>query len=333
MSSFKSKISNYLEETLGQKIEPTQWVSSRRLPLFLRTDYSHYTISLEGTQFLVVFDQDSERSAATIQKHFAKIREKWDGEVIYSRLNISSLDRKRLIERKIPFIIPGNQMYLPMLGIDLREYFRQHHDDVDKFSPATTATLLLLLNEAPVREYEASDLAERLDYSKMTMSRSLNELLNSDLGVVTVEGRTRKLKFMGSLKRLWDESQKYLETPIKQTLRVRSNKKPIGVVGGLNALSRYSSLASPIADSVATTASIWKDFCETAAPTEAKIGDPEHYAVEVWNYDPRLFAKDGIADQFSIYLSLANSPDERVEIAMEEMMETCLLYTSPSPRD
>ncbi|EFB40206.1 MULTISPECIES: hypothetical protein [Parachlamydia] len=43
--------------------------------------------------------------------------------------------------------------------------------------------------------------------------------------------------------------------------------------------------------------------------------------LEVWNYDPELFAKDGIVDPFSLYLSLQESKDERVEGALEEMME------------
>ena len=199
MNSFKSKIENYVKEALGAEIALSPWASGNRLPLFLRSDYSYFTISLEDTEILVVFDEAIERSAATVQKHVAKIREKWDGEVVYSRLNISSVDRKRLIERKIPFIVPGNQMYLPMIGIDLREYFRQQHDEVDKFSPATTAALLLLFNDTDLREYDVSDLVGRLGYSKMTMSRSLNELSSSGVGVVTLEKRTRRLSFKLSL--------------------------------------------------------------------------------------------------------------------------------------
>jgi hypothetical protein len=34
-----------------------------------------------------------------------------------------------LIEQKVSFIVPGNQLYLPDLGLDLREYFRQRAVD------------------------------------------------------------------------------------------------------------------------------------------------------------------------------------------------------------
>lgn len=321
MNRFKSKIQNYLKETLGIDVEPAPWTSSRRLPLFLRTDYSHYTIRLEDTEFLIVFDQDTERSAATVQKHFTKIREKWDGEVIYSRIQISSLDRKRLIERKIPFIIPGNQMYLPMLGIDLREYFRQLHDDVDKFSPATSATLLLLFNENDSREYEASELADKLSYSTMTMSRSLNELLNSDLNVVTVEGRTRKLKIMGSRKELWNKSQKYLESPVKQTNFVQAEINAPKIQSGLNALSKYSMLVATPPPMFAMTQDQWKTLESRDDVTIAKRTDARSTGIEVWSYDPALFAQDNCVDRFSLYLAFRDDRDERTEQSLEEMME------------
>lgn len=321
MNSFKSKIRDYLKETLGIDVEPKPWASSRRLPLFLRTSYSHYTIRLEDAQFLIVFDQDTERSAATVQKHFAKIGEKWGGEVIYSRIKISSLDRKRLIERKIPFIIPGNQMYLPMLGIDLREYFRQLHEEVDKFSPATSAALLLLFNENDSREYEASELAERLNYSTMTMSRSLNELRNSDLGVVTVERRTRKLRLMSSRKELWNESQKYLESPVKQTNFVQAEINTPKIQSGLNALSRYSMLAATPPSMFAMTQDQWKKLESRGDVITAKQTDPRSIGIEVWSYDPALFAQNNCVDRFSLYLAFRDDRDERTQQSLEEMME------------
>ena len=48
--------------------------------------------------------------------------------------------------------------------------------------------------------------------------------------------------------------------------------------------------------------------------------DPEAVEVEVWIYPPSLFAENGVADRLSLYLSLRESADERVEEALEEMM-------------
>jgi hypothetical protein len=39
-------------------------------------------------------------------------------------------------------VVPGNQMYLPMVGVDFRERFRRPIEAPTQFSPATQATVL-----------------------------------------------------------------------------------------------------------------------------------------------------------------------------------------------
>jgi len=46
------------------------------------------------------------------------------------------------------------------------------------------------------------------------------------------------------------------------------------------------------------------------------------YELEVWSYSPGLFANGKIVDPFSLYLSLRDIKDERIESAMEKMMES-----------
>ena len=45
--------------------------------------------------------------------------------VVYVTRTFAPYECKRLIEQKVPFLVPGNQRYLPDLGIDLREHFRK----------------------------------------------------------------------------------------------------------------------------------------------------------------------------------------------------------------
>jgi hypothetical protein len=43
--------------------------------------------------------------------------------------------------------------------------------------------------------------------------------------------------------------------------------------------------------------------------------------IEVWSYDPKLFATAGVIDRLSLFLSLWDENDERVEAALEQMMK------------
>ena len=45
------------------------------------------------------------------------------------------------------------------------------------------------------------------------------------------------------------------------------------------------------------------------------------YILEVWNYDPVLFAWDGQVDDISLLLSLESDPDERIQMGPDEIRE------------
>ena len=94
--------------------------------------------------------------------------------IIYVQSILSSFNRKRLIEQHIPFIIPGNQMYLPHFGIDLREHFRKIHSKKQKsFSPGTQTVVIYALLRETDEKLTPSALADKLGYTFMTMTRAL----------------------------------------------------------------------------------------------------------------------------------------------------------------
>lgn len=322
MAISRSHIKQYLLETLGTNISPKNWQPSRRLPLFLREGYTYYEAEILGTDCLLMADREPGRSAATVRKHMKQVRGKWDGDIIYVREKANSDERRRLIEQKVPFVVPGNQMYLPLLGIDFREHFRQLHDEGTALTPASQAAILLLLNHTTSKSYSAQELADRLGYSKMTASRSLNELKAKDIGAVTLEGRQRLLTLDDDRRTLWERALPMLSSPVKhrQYIHLPGNKR-IGIKAGLTALAHYSMLAAPPVPVVSVTSEQWSSIDDDANVASAEPNDPKATEVEVWSYDPALFAKKNVVDRLSLFLSLKDNEDERVESALEEMLE------------
>ena len=122
MSAELSQVKRYLHQTLGAEVSPTPWDEGTRLPFFLRKLYTFFEVQLLEASCLLMLDRnEQEQSPATVRKHMNQVQAKWDGEIVYVRARVTAYNRKRLIEHKLPFVVPGNQMYLPMLGIDLRE--------------------------------------------------------------------------------------------------------------------------------------------------------------------------------------------------------------------
>lgn len=53
---------------------------------------------------------------------------------------------------------------------------------------------------------------------------------------------------------------------------------------------------------------------------DAWDAEGDYVELELWSYDPHLLATDGIVDRLSLYLSLREEKDERVQQAMETML-------------
>lgn len=317
------KIRQYLQETLGVTVSPVRWPGQRRLPLFLREAYCFYEAKLLELACLLMVDQGEEGlAAATIRKHMDHVRPKWDSEIIYVRGQVAAYQRKRLIEQKVPFVVPGNQLYLPMLAIDLREHFHRLRHTSPALSPATQVVVLHALLRGDDRCHTPAALAKELGYTKMTMSRVFNELEAEDLAEIAMRGRQRSLVFKNGRQDLWNKALPLLRSPVKRRQHVCVTfQNGVGPTAGLSALARYTMLAAPPISTIAISAQRWKRLQQQDDFTRAAVDDPGSQEVEVWSYDPGLLSDGKIVDRLSLFLSLRENEDERVEAAMKEMME------------
>ena len=319
-----SHLKQYLHETLSAEVSPIPWNEDTRLPLFLRNLYTFFQMELLEVSCLLMLDRNErEQSPATVRKHMDQVQAKWDGEVVYVRGRVTAYNRKRLIEHKLPFVVPGNQMYLPMLGIDLREHFKKLHTETHKFSPSTQALVLhVLLHGTTRRTFTPAEMAACLGYSAMTMTRAFDELESADLGGILLEGRERRVRFAESARDTWAKAQPFLRSPVKKRIQIRPlNADAPGPRAGLSALADYTMLAEPANSVVALSEEDWKSLKQRHQVSEFVSPEPGALEVEVWSYSPRLFAKGKVVDRLSLYLSLKESQDERVEAALEEMMK------------
>jgi DNA-binding MarR family transcriptional regulator len=315
----------HLEDTLGIPVKLGNWGDAKRLPLFLRDTYTFFRVLLLETPCLLMVARDeAEQTPATVRKHIEQIQEKWEHEVIYIHPSISSHNRKRLIEQKVPFVVPGNQMYLPLLGIDLREHFRKIRSISPMFSPSTQTLVIhaLLLGIEP--SYTPSGVANRLGYTVMTLTRAFDELEAVGLGEVSPEGRERVLRFGETKKALWEKALPFMRNPVTRRTFINKPQKSNwkGLMAGISALSHYSILAPPSIPVYAINLEKMKELKQRGEFKEMALPiDPGVLEVQIWSYAPHLFSNNGIVDPFSLYLSLRENEDERVQAALEEMME------------
>ena len=239
-------LTRYLRAALGVEISVSPYPEAKRLPHFLQQRYSFFAVSLCEADSLLMMVRGEEPTPGAVGKHIRLVREKTGRQPIYVPTALSPHRRRRLVEQKIPFVVPGNQMFLPPLGIDFREYFRRERSIADHFMPATQVVVLSALGRGGDEPYSPSLLATRLAYSPMTLSRAFNEIEKAGLGETSKHGRERLLHFPQGRRALWDRAKPFLRSPVTKRLHIREPGGDwSGLEAGLTALARYTSLAPP----------------------------------------------------------------------------------------
>jgi hypothetical protein len=316
----------YLQETLGIAPKARAWTGVAKLPYFLQDAFDVRELKLLDRQLLLAIDrQPNTLGLASIRRQMDALRHHAGLPVVYVTGALASYERKRLIEQKVAFIVPGNQLYLPELGIDLREYFRRSPDAPDgALSPATQAMLVaVLLREPRCAEWQPAEVVRNLGYSAMTLSRTVKELTATGIAVLHTEGRARWLQMERTAAETWDHAKPFLRSPTKRRFWAKPTpawSAPNVRLAGLSALARYSMLAEPAWPIYAISPTQWK----TATLAGMAIL-PEHLPGacewELWHYSPALVPDSDTVDPLSLTLSLQGNSDERIQLALDELRE------------
>ena len=314
----------YLHETLGIAPSVTAWSGVGKLPYFLQDAFDVRELTLLNRPILLAIDKRSDKPGLTnVRSQMDKLRELAGMPVVYVTGTLASYERKRLVEQKVPFLVPGNQLYLPDLGIDLREYFRKPPAAADTaLSPATQAMLITVLLRRPWRaDWQPAEVVSELGYTAMTLSRAVKEITAAGIATLRTEGRVRWLQMVCTGEQTWEQVKPLLRSPIKRRFWARPApqwRPPQVRLAGLSALARYSMLSEPQWPTYAVSPAQWK------AATQAGIDllpEPVPGACEweLWHYNPALVPHCETVDPLSLTLSLQGSTDERVQLALDEL--------------
>lgn len=316
----------YLHETLGIAPKVRAWAGAGKLPYFLQEAFELRELKLLDRQILLAIDQRSgQPTPANVRVQIDKLRQLAGMPVVYVTRSLASYERKRLIEQKVPFLVPGNQLYLPDLGIDLREYFRKPTVAAQTaLSPATQAMLIALLLRRPWRaEWQPAEMIGDLGYTPMTLSRAVNELAAAGIATLRAEGRSRWLHAERTAAQTWGHARPLLRSPVKRRVWVllppKSKPRPLRLAG-LSALARLSMLAEPQWPTYAVDQAQWKSATQAGFETSPEP-IPGACEWEIWHYSPALVRNGATVDPLSLTLSLQGSQDERVQLALDELKE------------
>ena len=143
------------------------------------------------------------------------------------------------------------------------------------------------------------------------------------MGLISQEkkGKACYMAAQGSGTELFKKAKPYLINPVLKTITVEADGKYKSLpLSGESALAKRTMLNDP----AIPVRAVLKSDSRLSDKTGLDIRwttDINPLKLELWKYDPRLFADNGIADPVSLALSFENSADERIEGAIEEYLE------------
>ncbi|MBE0645511.1 MAG: helix-turn-helix transcriptional regulator [Bacteroidetes bacterium] len=303
-------------------VEPAAY--GRGLPRFLVGLYEQYSIMLGEERWLGVYAKHPEElRPAQYEKHTVLLKGSECAGVVLIAETLPYYIRERLIARGLAFIVPELQMYWPEFGLSLKRHYRRSRPrPVEAFSPMTQLLALQMLNGHVAAPLSVTEISDLLECSSMSASRALNELHANGIIDVLRKGRERLLLPPADLAALWERVRPFMRDPRKKTVIVWEDEVPAAnrIPAGESALAAMSMLNPPEFPVYAVAPLIWRVLHEKGV-RQLSVADDGACSLQIWRYDPAPVAALNHVDVFSLYLSLQDEADERIQSACEEMMK------------
>ena len=303
------QIVEYINKELRLDIElsPISSHKVKHLPSFLAGIYDFYTSVIYGQA--VVFAQFvSEKilSPGNYAKHEKIIKRTWQAPVVFVFDHIESYNRSRMCALGLNFVVYNALINMPELFIIVNNRTVPKLMLKDKPLAPTAQVILLFYLYGGANDFSYNQLQNALKMPYPTVCRAIEQLKTSKL--CKTEGvRAKVVHFDEDKNALLYKAIHLMQTPVQRV--VYSQTMPLGACkAGMSALTEYSMINPDEYEHCAVSNAVFKEMNDYSLDDSSC---PVH--IEVWNYDPKLFAVNGVVDKISLYLSMKDNPDERIQ--------------------
>lgn len=283
-----------------------------------RTAFAFYSTTFKGLDY-VLLEQKLSRKFTPRQLRLTadRLHAILGKPVVFLFKSLSYVERNRLIEQDVFFIVSGKYVFLPNILIASRE---TEPMKAERLSSVAQWVLLAYLQGVEINHKTIKEIEQLSPYQYVTLTRASRIL--KELGLCTLEtdkARFKHIVFDSGKRELFEKTCKFLIPPVKQRVFCDKVAAPQQYKqAGITALSHYSSLNPEEMITLALTAEQWRNRDEANFENVNPIeGD---YCIEIWQYPP-VPTSDHYVDKLSLALSLQHDHDPRVEKEVELMIE------------
>lgn len=322
-------LGNYLEENFGSGFDIKVKSKTNNLPLYISKKYTFLTVgymSVEYIGVLVDFEdsigyKEIEYLLNTISKDKSEL-----SKYILVFERISHYLRKKLIEKKIQFVIINMQIFIPNLGMIYYKAKQQLIEKTEsqkeyKFTPSEQSIVLYLIINRK-EKFSIQYMASELNLSAMSISRAAKALYLKE--ILIQSGPSNKLEYSinGTFETLYLQGRDHFINPVSKVLYLpnsyRDELQAVGTISGESRLAQISMLNKPTNESLAIEEKRWRDFSKKN-PFEFVMTEKDDCTI-VEVYKHKVFMdQDKKLHPILVVLSLQDHHDERIHNEVEQI--------------
>ena len=301
---------------------PLNQAELRGLNMMSIMRFTFYRGTFSGETMCFLLPKDNTELTPTHCRRYAdRIGEALGMPVVFILQTAQYVSRKRLIEQGVYFVVSNKYAFLPMLLLNSLEKEKKRKRG-SVLSPVAQYILLCYLQSQMKPVCTIKDFQEVMPFSYQSIGRALVDLEGFGLcRSEMIPNVEKRISFIDDKRALWEAGLKYMRSPIKRVVYTDEDLPSVKMaISGINALSHYSHL-NP--ERRQTLAIYEKDYNESIRDIQL-FEDEGNTRIEVWIYPPEMFQLSGYVDKLSLYLSMRDIRDARVEKELEIIIENML---------
>ncbi|MDN6363021.1 MAG: hypothetical protein L0J85_07675, partial [Tetragenococcus koreensis] len=295
------------------------------LPIAFSARYDLAKASISDVRFeFMLIKEKRHGSIESFIKQAERISKEVNKPYILVFSEIESKTRSLLLKARIPFVDYKGNFFIPDLGLVLNKELPIFKEQ--QFSPSEQLVIIYLL----LKDYRAIN-PEQISFSTGVSVPTVYRALKTFVARNWLQSGYGEYSFKKEPIEVYNESSKVMINPVKRKVFVdfdhfETLKKETYLINnmklaGLAALSNVSMLSKP-ASTYAVSNKIFNKLIKENSLNkkfifEKQIGNS--IEIQLWKYDPfTINDKEGV-DPISLFLSLRDVNDPRVEIELDNL--------------
>lgn len=306
----------FIEKVLGLRVSRQPWEHLQKMPYYIQDRFTIERATLGNMETLFLYPKAELDHTAALQKHIVRIQKAENIPVVIVLPSMSRYRRDAFVEARIPFVVPEKQLYLPFIGTYMQERLDSENAKLEKFQPAAQVLFFYYLYQGE-KDLYISNAVKDLGYSAMSISRAAKQLIQTGFFTESKDGVQKVLTGVLQGRELFNSVRPALINPVRRRTSVKkADLNDAYMLAGDSAVAKQTMLNDAMFLCYAVAGQHKLNELPYAMDANTDV------VVEVWKYDPALLSQNGMVDPLSLVMSFEDEEDERVQDAIEELMDT-----------